>query len=101
MVSAQDTVARWGGDEFAVLVENVPDAQEIGELAEDRLVVDGVVLGDEMGHLDATEVHLLAALDGLERAGPYGRGDVIASNASATASTRANSGISSPARPIG
>lgn len=43
VVSAQDTVARWGGDEFAVLVENVPDAQEIGELAE-RLA--GIIAGE-------------------------------------------------------
>ncbi len=34
---AQETVARWGGDEFAVLMENVTSAQEIVELAE-RLV---------------------------------------------------------------
>jgi diguanylate cyclase (GGDEF)-like protein/PAS domain S-box-containing protein len=36
MVPAQDTVARWGGDEFAVLLENAAGAQEIAELA-DRL----------------------------------------------------------------
>ena len=43
VVSAQDTVARWGGDEFAVLVENVPNAQEIGELAE-RMT--GIIAGE-------------------------------------------------------
>jgi len=37
IVPAQETVARWGGDEFAVLVENAQSAQEIAELAE-RLV---------------------------------------------------------------
>jgi len=37
VVPAQETVARWGGDEFAVLVENAAGAQEIVELA-DRLV---------------------------------------------------------------
>jgi diguanylate cyclase (GGDEF)-like protein len=37
VVPAQDTVARWGGDEFAVLMENAPGAPEIVELAE-RLV---------------------------------------------------------------
>jgi diguanylate cyclase (GGDEF)-like protein/PAS domain S-box-containing protein len=37
VVPAQETVARWGGDEFAVLVENAAGTQEIVELAE-RLV---------------------------------------------------------------
>jgi diguanylate cyclase (GGDEF)-like protein/PAS domain S-box-containing protein len=37
VVPAQETVARWGGDEFAVLMENAAAAQEIIELAE-RLV---------------------------------------------------------------
>ncbi|HEX9039417.1 MAG TPA: EAL domain-containing protein [Trebonia sp.] len=40
---AQDTVARWGGDEFAVLLENAAGAQEIIELAE-RLA--GIVAGE-------------------------------------------------------
>jgi diguanylate cyclase (GGDEF)-like protein/PAS domain S-box-containing protein len=31
---AQETVARWGGDEFAVLMENATSTQEIVELAE-------------------------------------------------------------------
>ena len=34
VVPAQDTIARWGGDEFAVLMENAASAQEIIELAE-------------------------------------------------------------------
>jgi len=34
VVPAQETVARWGGDEFAVLMENAAAAQEIIELAE-------------------------------------------------------------------
>lgn len=34
LVPAQETVARWGGDEFAVLMENAAGAQEIIELAE-------------------------------------------------------------------
>ncbi len=34
VVPAQETVARWGGDEFAVLLENAAGAQEIVELAE-------------------------------------------------------------------
>jgi diguanylate cyclase (GGDEF)-like protein len=43
VVPAQDTVARWGGDEFAVLLENAATAKEITELAE-RLV--GIVAGE-------------------------------------------------------
>jgi diguanylate cyclase (GGDEF)-like protein/PAS domain S-box-containing protein len=38
-VHADDTVARWGGDEFAVLVENPADAQSVVELAERLLRV--------------------------------------------------------------
>ena len=40
VVPAQDTVARWGSDEFAVLVESASSVQEIAELAErlDRAV---------------------------------------------------------------
>jgi diguanylate cyclase (GGDEF)-like protein len=34
VVPAQDTVARWGGDEFAVLIENAAGGQQIVELAE-------------------------------------------------------------------
>jgi len=43
VVPAQDTVARWGGDEFAVLMENAAGAQEIIELAE-RLA--GIIAGE-------------------------------------------------------
>ena len=34
MVPARDTVARWGGDEFAVLVENAAGEHEVADLAE-------------------------------------------------------------------
>jgi diguanylate cyclase (GGDEF)-like protein/PAS domain S-box-containing protein len=43
VVPAQDTVARWGGDELAVLTENAVSAQEIIELAE-RLA--GIIAGE-------------------------------------------------------
>jgi diguanylate cyclase (GGDEF)-like protein/PAS domain S-box-containing protein len=43
VVPAQDTVSRWGGDEFAVLMENAVSAQEIIELAE-RLA--GIIAGE-------------------------------------------------------
>ena len=43
VVPAQDTVSRWGGDEFAVLLENAAGAQEMIELAE-RLA--GIVAGE-------------------------------------------------------
>lgn len=38
-VQVNDTVARWGGDEFAVLVENPADAQAVVDLAERLLRV--------------------------------------------------------------
>ncbi len=34
VVPVHDTVARWGSDEFAVLVENAGNAQEVAEIAE-------------------------------------------------------------------
>jgi diguanylate cyclase (GGDEF)-like protein len=43
IVPAQETVARWGGDEFAVLIENATATQEIVELAE-RLA--GTIAGE-------------------------------------------------------
>ena len=43
VVPAQETVARWGGDEFAVLIENAATGLEIVEIA-DRLV--GAIAGE-------------------------------------------------------
>jgi diguanylate cyclase (GGDEF)-like protein len=34
IVPTHDTVARWGGDEFAVLIDNVPGVQDIADVAE-------------------------------------------------------------------
>jgi diguanylate cyclase (GGDEF)-like protein len=58
VVPARDTVARWGGDEFAVLVENMPGVQEIGELAE-RLA--GVIAGEPFRAADR-EIGLTASV---------------------------------------
>jgi diguanylate cyclase (GGDEF)-like protein len=58
VVPAQDTVARWGGDEFAVLMENAAGAPEIVELAE-RLV--GVVAGEPFRVADR-EIGLTASV---------------------------------------
>jgi diguanylate cyclase (GGDEF)-like protein/PAS domain S-box-containing protein len=58
IVPAQETVARWGGDEFAVLVENGQSAQEIAELAE-RLV--GIIAGEAFRVADR-EIGLTASV---------------------------------------
>jgi diguanylate cyclase (GGDEF)-like protein len=34
IVPSHDTVARWGGDEFAVLIDNAPGVQDIADVAE-------------------------------------------------------------------
>ena len=34
VAASQDTVARWGGDEFAVLIDGVPGVQDIADIAE-------------------------------------------------------------------
>ncbi|HYY19748.1 MAG TPA: EAL domain-containing protein, partial [Streptosporangiaceae bacterium] len=34
IVPTHDTVARWGGDEFAVLIDNAPGVQDIADIAE-------------------------------------------------------------------
>ncbi len=58
LVPAQETVARWGGDEFAVLMENATGTQEIVELAE-RLV--GVIAGEPFRVADR-EIGLTASV---------------------------------------
>jgi diguanylate cyclase (GGDEF)-like protein/PAS domain S-box-containing protein len=57
-VPAQETVARWGGDEFAVLIENAVGNKEIVELA-DRLV--GIVAGEPFRIADR-EIGLTASV---------------------------------------
>jgi diguanylate cyclase (GGDEF)-like protein/PAS domain S-box-containing protein len=58
VVPAQDTVARWGGDEFAVLLENAAGAQEITELA-DRLAG---TIADEPFRMADREIVLTASV---------------------------------------
>jgi len=58
VVPARDTVARWGGDEFAVVMENAAGAQEVGELAE-RLA--GAVAGEPFRAADR-EIVLTASV---------------------------------------
>ncbi len=58
VVPAQDTVARWGGDEFAVLMENAAGIPEIIELAE-RLA--GVIAGEPFRVADR-EIGLTASV---------------------------------------
>jgi diguanylate cyclase (GGDEF)-like protein len=58
VVPAAETVARWGGDEFAVLMENAPGVQEIAELAE-RLA--GAIAGEPFRVADR-EIGLTASV---------------------------------------
>ena len=58
VVPAQDTVARWGGDEFAVLVENAAGGPEIVELAE-RMVA---AIADEPFRAADREIGLTASV---------------------------------------
>jgi diguanylate cyclase (GGDEF)-like protein/PAS domain S-box-containing protein len=58
VVPAQDTVARWGGDEFAVLLESAPGAEEIAELA-DRLTG---AIADEPFRVADREIVLTASV---------------------------------------
>jgi diguanylate cyclase (GGDEF)-like protein len=58
VVPAAETVARWGGDEFAVLMENAPSVQEIAEVAE-RLA--GAIAGEPFRVADR-EIGLTASV---------------------------------------
>jgi diguanylate cyclase (GGDEF)-like protein/PAS domain S-box-containing protein len=57
-VPSQDTVARWGGDEFAVLVERASSAPEIVDLA-DRLA--GAIAAEPF-HVADREISLTASI---------------------------------------
>jgi diguanylate cyclase (GGDEF)-like protein/PAS domain S-box-containing protein len=57
-VPAEGTVARWGSDEFAVLIENAAGSQEVGELAE-RLA--GVIAAEPFRAADR-ELRLTASV---------------------------------------
>ncbi len=57
-VPSQDTVARWGGDEFAVLIESATGAPDIVEMAE-RL---GGAIASEPFHVADREISLTASI---------------------------------------
>ena len=70
VVPVHDTVARWGGDEFAVLIENVAGVAEVTEIAE-RLV-DAVAA--EPFRVADQQIALTASV-GVALAGEAGAGD--------------------------
>jgi diguanylate cyclase (GGDEF)-like protein/PAS domain S-box-containing protein len=71
-VPAHDTVARWGGDEFAVLMQNAASAQEIVDVAE-RLVSS---IAAEPFRVAGREITLTASA-GVALAGPDGSGHLL------------------------
>jgi len=72
VVPAPETVARWGGDEFAVLLENAAGSQEIVELA-GRLA--GIVAGEPFRVADR-EIALTASV-GVALADESASGEVL------------------------
>src|SRR5215472_14185694 len=71
-VPSQHTVARWGGDEFAILVESASSAPEIVEMAE-RLT--GVVASEPF-HVADRDISLTASI-GVAFANGGGHGDLL------------------------
>jgi diguanylate cyclase (GGDEF)-like protein len=76
VVPARDTVARWGGDEFAVLVENAAGENEAADLAE-RLAQ---VIAGAPFKVAEREVSLTASV-GVVVAGPGEETDLLLRNA--------------------
>ena len=82
-VQVDDMVARWGGDEFAVLVENPPDAQHVVDLAERLLRVvsaEPYRLGSR-GILLTASVGVALAEDGIDAAELMRNGDLAMARA--------------------
>ncbi len=71
-VPPEDTVARWGGGEFAVLVESAASAPEIVDIAE-RLA--GAIAGEPF-HVADREISLTASI-GVALAGGGGHGHLL------------------------
>jgi diguanylate cyclase (GGDEF)-like protein len=89
VVPAQETVARWGGDEFAVLVENAASAQEVVELAE-RLAG---VIGGEPFRVAERDIGLTASVGvALAEAEPGASPGVVLRNADVAMARAKDSG---------
>jgi diguanylate cyclase (GGDEF)-like protein len=89
VVPAQETVARWGGDEFAVLVENAASAQEVSELAE-RLA--GIIAGEPF-RVAERDIGLTASVGvAFAEAGPGASPGVVLRNADVAMSRAKDSG---------
>ena len=82
-VQVDDTVVRWGGDEYAVLVENPPDCQAVVDLAERLLRVvsaEPYRLGSR-GILLTASVGVALLEDGIDAAELMRNGDVAMARA--------------------
>ncbi len=84
---ARDTVARWGGDEFAVLVESAVSEHEVADLAE-RLAEAIAGTAFKVGE---REISLTVSV-GVAVAGPGGENDLLLRNADVAMSRAKGSG---------